>query len=674
MKRKLLFILIAVIVVSSFVGILSACNPDEDSTPVNGKANFTITGNGAHIQWDAVEGSALYLVSKSATRLGEYTLAGTTETNEIDVDDANAYYQVTAVVNGNNVDVGKFSYELELFGYNTYVYTSADNKAQIQAELDAFYNKVDGTVETVGTQGRARGEFTDDRLSVLFKDGEYNLNVNVGYYTTVSGLGASPSDVTVSQLNSDAHISLCNFWRGVENLTVNGNMQWAVSQATSLRRVHVKGNLNLFSQVGDKTTSGGFLADTLVDGTVASGNQQQWFSRNSAFGKWNGGVWNMAFVGVEGSNIPTDSWNAGGYTNIPTSANLREKPFLTYDETAGYRVFVPSLTTNAKGYSWQNTNGGAYIPLSDFYVARGDRDNATTINAALAAGKNIIFTAGIYQLDKPIVVNHANTVILGLGMATLRPTSGNNDTLLRISDVDGVSVSGLLFDAGSYTKSLLEVGEASANANHSANPSVFSDLYFRVGGRVEANTSVDACVVINSNNVIGDNFWVWRADHWDGVGWTSNVAKNGVIINGDNVTFYGLFVEHFLEYQTLWNGNGGTTYFYQSELPYDVPNQAAWMSHDGTVNGYASYKVADGVTSHKAYALGVYSYLRDAAVRLYNAVECPTVGNITFYHVMTVYLNGMNGSGIDHVINGLGDAVLGSGQKSGINEYSATNS
>lgn len=71
-----------------------------------------------------------------------------------------------------------------------------------------------------------------------------------------------------------------------------------------------------------------------------------------------------------------------------------------------------------------------------------------------------------------------------------------------------------------------------------------------------------------------------------------------MIVNGNDVTMYGLMVEHFLEYQTLWNGNGGRTYFYQSEIPYDVPDQASWMSHNGTVNGYASYKVADTVTSH----------------------------------------------------------------------------
>ena len=344
----------------------------------------------------------------------------------------------------------------------------------------------------------------------------------------------------------------------------------------------------------------------------------------------------MAFVGVEG-DVPQNYWDkSGGYTNVPSDRQLREKPILTFDEASGYRVFVPELQTGGRGVSWNNGARGEFIPISDFYVARSDRDTAETLNAQLAKGKHLFFTAGIYELDEPLKITAGNTVVTGAGLATLRPSAKNNDTLMRVADVDGVKISGILFDAGNSTKTLLEVGGKNCTADHSANPIALNDLFFRVGGAKAVKTSVEACVEINSSNVIGDNFWVWRADHWDGVGWTENVAKNGVIINGANVTFYGLFVEHFLEYQTIWNGNGGTTYFYQCELPYDVPDRNSWLSHGGTVNGYAGYKVAEGVTSHRAYALGVYSYLRDAPVRLENAIECPSTGDISFYHMITV--------------------------------------
>ena len=670
MKKKFLLILSAVTAVCAAAGIV-ACNDGKGGgQPEEYKNGYTLTQSGAHIKWDAVEGSTMYIVEKSPSRFAEYTVTDYIYSNEYDTDDASAYYRITAVgEDGSNIGCGTYSFELETFGESTYIFSKTDDIDLVQAEIDDFYNRTDGTKE--GVQGRARGEFTDERFAAFFKSGEYDLNINVGYYMTVSGLGSQPDGVTISQINTDAPISLCNFWRSVENLTVNSNMLWAVSQATSLRRVHIKGDLSLS---GSGSTSGGFLADTKVDGTVKSGTQQQWFSRNSSLGSWIGGVWNMAFVGVEG-NIPQSSWTKGKqYTNIENSGNIREKPFLNYDDLAGYRVFVPSGSSNSKGVSWDDGIDGSMLPLSLFYVARSDRDNAATINAALAAGKNVIFSAGIYNLEAPLKVTKENTVILGVGMATLRPASGNNDTLLRIADVGGVSVSGLLFDAGTSTKSLLEVGDNNSNKDHSSNPSAFSDLFFRVGGAEEKNTSVDACVVINSNDVLGDNFWVWRADHWDGVGWNKNIAKNGVIVNGDRVTFYGLFVEHFAEYQTLWNGNGGTTYFYQSELPYDVPDQASWKSHDGTVNGYASYKVADGVTSHKAYALGVYSYMRDAEVRLENAIECPTADDISFVHIITIYLYTKNNPlGIDHVINGSGDAVYDGKTAGGVKEYPAKN-
>ena len=111
---------------------------------------------------------------------------------------------------------------------------------------------------------------------------------------------------------------------------------------------------------------------------------------------------------------------------------------------------------------------------------------------------------------------------------------------------------------------------------------------------------------VNSSNVIIDNIWAWRADHGNPgtVGWTINTAKHGVIINGDNVVAYGLAVEHFQEYQTIWNGENGIDYFYQSEMPYDPPTQADF-SHQG-ISGFASFKVQDWVRNFQGFGMGVY--------------------------------------------------------------------
>lgn len=44
----------------------------------------------------------------------------------------------------------------------------------------------------------------------------------------------------------------------------------------------------------------------------------------------------------------------------------------------------------------------------------------------------------------------------------------------------------------------------------------------------------------------------------------------GLRVDGDDVTMYSLAVEHTLKDLTVWNGERGRTYFYQSELPYGV--------------------------------------------------------------------------------------------------------
>ena len=163
-------------------------------------------------------------------------------------------------------------------------------------------------------------------------------------------------------------------------------------------------------------------------------------------------------------------------------------------------------------------------------------------------------------------------------------------------------------------------------------------------------------VTINSRHVIGDHFWLWRADHGKGVGWDVNVTKNGLIVNGDQVTIYGLFVEHYHQVQTLWNGNGGRLYFYQCEMPYDPPSKEAW-SHDG-IEGYASYKVADTVTDHQAWGLGVYCVFKDGPIIAENAIEAPDASGVQLRHLVAIRLNGQPGSGIRHILSGKGGPVI----------------
>jgi hypothetical protein len=483
----------------------------------------------------------------------------------------------------------------------------------------------------------------------MFKPGTYNLDIPVGFFTHVVGLGALPDDVhIVGQVHSDPVLpnnnSTQNFWRGIENFSVTppgGGMMWAVSQAAPMRRMHVRNN-NLALHFYGGWASGGWLADSKVDFDIGSGSQQQWMSRNSQWGSWSGNLWNMVFMGIA-NNLPGGTWPTSANTFIDSTPVVREKPFL-YLNGNNYEVFVPALRTNSKGLSWANgQSAGSSLPISQFYIARAGVDNATTINAALNQGKNLLLTPGIYPLAESIKVNRANTVVMGMGYATLTPTNGNS--VVEVADVDGVTVSHLMVDAHAINSPvLIRVGENGSNASHASNPTVLHDIFVRVGGNGVGRANVS--LLVNSHDVIIDHTWLWRADHGDGVAWDLNTAANGLVVNGNNVSAYGLFVEHYQEYQVLWNGNNGKTYFYQSEIPYDPPTQDQWRSGAG-VNGWASYKVADSVTQHDARGMGIY------AVFLSRAIETPTSANVKFEHMVTVNLT--NDGGIQRVINNTGD-------------------
>ena len=544
------------------------------------------------------------------------------------------------------------------FGGSVLIFDPSMSMTTIQSQLSAVFSQ------------QQNSEFGMSRYVYLFRPGQYsNLDVNLGYYTQVIGLGQMPDDVVITgNVHSVGALANDNatttFWRSCENLAVvptgtatspleaANTMTWAVSQDTWLRRMHVKGSLNLADTNSGAYSSGGFLADSKVDSTVSSITQQQWLSRNDIWGKWSGHNWNMVFVGV--SNPPAGTWPGTAYTIITNTPLIREKPYLSMDSNSNYVVIVPNLATNSLGTTWATgPTTGISIPISQFYLAQPGVDNAGSINAALSAGMNLILTPGVYHLTNSILVTQPDTIILGLGYPTLIPN--NRNPTMVISDVDGVKVAGIIFDAGTTASpSLLEVGPAASSVDHSADPTCLYDICSRVGGQFSGTTT--NCVTINANNVLGDNLWLWRADHGTGVGWTQNASNSGLVMNGDNVTIYGLFVEHHEQYQTVWNGNWGRVYFYQSELPYDAPSQAVW-SHNG-VNGYASYKVADSVTSHQAYGLGVYGVFISSTTKCFNAIETPTSSQqVNMHHMINVYITGESGSEMTHIINGTGNTL-----------------
>jgi hypothetical protein len=528
-------------------------------------------------------------------------------------------------------------------GPNVLIFTPAASPATMQQQIDAIYAV------------QQHNEFGSERNAILFLPGQYHVGVPVGFYTEVVGLGASPDAVHITgNVHADASLprnnATCTFWRAVEGFSVTpsgGAMQWAVSQAVPFRRMHVVGDLVLHQNHG--WASGGWISDSLIDGTVDSGSQQQWLSRNAEWAKWTGANWNMVFVGV--NHPPSGDWPSPPYTEVAETPVVREKPFLQVDARGHWSVVVPELRTNSSGITWHaGSTLGKTIPLDHFYIARPG-DTAADLNAQLAQGKQLLFTPGIYALTEPIRVLRPNTVVLGLGFATLKPVNGT--AAMTTADADGIILAGLLFDAGEkQSPVLLELGSDHNRVSHAKNPISLHDIFFRVGGAGVGRAQVN--LRINANDTLIDHTWIWRADHGKGVGWDQNLSANGIVVNGDRVTAYGLFVEHHQQFQVLWNGEAGRTYFYQSEIPYDPPDQPSYTSAPG-VNGWASYKIADKVTTHEAWGLGAYSVFRKPNVVLTRAIEVPVKPTIRFHHAMTIALD--DKGEITHVINDSGDAA-----------------
>ncbi|WP_454882895.1 adenylyl cyclase [Sphingomonas oryzagri] len=547
------------------------------------------------------------------------------------------------------------------FGPNVLLIDPSMPREAVQQRIDAIF------------RAQETAQFGDERYAILFKPGRYAFDVNVGFYTQVAGLGRRPGDVRIAgHVHAEADwnhgMALVNFWRGVENLAISpadGMGRWAVSQGAPYRRVDMNGDLVLDD---GGWSSGGFLADSHVRGTIRSGTQQQWLTRSSTIGGWEGSNWNMMFVGVEGA--PATSFPDPPFTNVPNVPRIREKPFLFVDDAGNWSIFRPALRNEARGPSWvEGAAAGEAIPLSRFLIVQPGT-HAAAVSGALSEGRHILFMPGIHRFDETIRVDRPGAVIFGLGLATL--VAENGAALMRIGDVPGVTVAGLLFDAGpQLSPVLLQVGGRTGGRGDARDPVLLADLFFRVGGASVGK--VNTALEINRDHTIADHLWIWRADHGDRqhgkvhVGWDESTGEYGLVVNGDGVTIYGLFVEHFRRHQVLWNGDRGATYFFQCELPYDPPSQSAWREDDP--DGWAAYKVADTVRQHDAIGLGIYAnFTVDPGIVLRSAIEAPQRSGVSFTNVTTISLGGGKGI-IAHLVNDAGEAARPGADRQTLRHY-----
>ncbi|WP_439937196.1 hypothetical protein ACS3YM_14820 [Nocardia sp. N13] len=541
-------------------------------------------------------------------------------------------------------------------------------------------------------QQQVDAEMSEERWSLLFLPGTYGtaaepLQIKVGYYTEVAGLGASPSDTVINgkvevfnRCLTDGPtqpycVALNNFWRSLSNLTiaVNGTGQdgcrasanfWATSQASSLRRVDIRGgNLSLmdYCTAGPQYASGGYLADSRA-GTVINGSQQQWLTRNSEVGEWTNGVWNQVFAGTIGA--PSEAgFPTPPYTTLDRTPVSREKPFLHVGPDGQWLVRVPDARTDSRGPDWTTgATSGRDLPLSDFHVAT-PRQPAAVLAQALDRGQNLLLTPGVYDVDRSLEIERDDTVVLGLGQATLTAVRGATPVVVR-RRAEGVVVAGVTIDAGTgLSRHLMRIeGRPGADPAAEVPSTTLNDVYFRVGGPHVGRS--DVALRIDADDVLIDHAWVWRADHGvegftagasgDTDRWRTNTGRVGVVVNGDRVQATGLFVEHFQQHNTIWNGEDGQVVLYQNELPYDPPSQADWTRPDGTL-GWTGYKVGDDVRRHRLHGGGVYVFNRnDPSITTERGFEVPDRAGVRLHHVLTVNLDA---GSIEHVVNDTGARV-----------------
>jgi len=571
------------------------------------------------------------------------------------------------------------------FGPNVCVFSDTMSQAAIQADLNNIATQ----------QVPVASEFNSQRYAVLFEPGTYGSAANplvfqVGYYTEVAGLGYMPQDTVINgaievfnnlctpgttHCNSDV-----NFWRSLSNLTLNVHLpssppayappvvdaygpycanseeSWSASQAAPIRRAIVNGSV-VFQDycASNNYASGGFISDSQVSGHLNFYGNQQYLVRNSAIGGAAGcpqGLWNMVYSGVAGAPSPVFSGSCQQNTVLPASPVTEEKPFLYTNSRGSYDVFLPAVRHDSSGPSWASgTQAGRSIPLSTFFTASPDTP-ALAINEALAQGKNLILTPGVYHLDEPIVVSRPGTVVLGQGFATLIPGQGN--AAMIVTSSIGVKVSGLIIDAGPVNSPvLLAVGTGGPSFGAAGNPDLIQDVFFRIGGAETTPVGATVSLLDNAPNSIIDDVWAWRADHGHAVGWTANTASTGAVVTADDVTAYGLAVEHYQKNEVIWSGQDGTNIFFQNELPYDPPTQSAWMAAPDQ-NGYPAFLVSPNVKTFQGYGMGSYVVFINTTATLYDAeaFQAPTTPDVQFHNVFTVWIAGSGG--FNSVINGVG--------------------
>jgi len=532
------------------------------------------------------------------------------------------------------------------FGANVTIFNASESVSTINAALSAQSTSANQEFFFLpGTYGSASATPATATTS-------NTIDAQVASGSVVAGLGASPCDVVINGNLGIYNDSLAIRPSQLENLTINpiesgdpaDTMTWSTSQEATWRRVNLTGNLleaalpyttglclNACAPFpgsginGSGAVENGFeVADSNITGDVIDTNGQNTagasgqdgnsdpYIQGSNIGGAQGFGSDTMFAGDTGS-VPATNFGpavgtkpAGSNVSVKNLPAVRESPFVYY-KNGQFFVFDPSVQFDRRGYDWSLNNAGRSLPLSDFYLADASTDTATTINAALSNGKDVLLEPGAYSVSAPLSVSKANEVIFGLGEATVTAET-NTPTIVVNNDAPGTilagfQANGLGFNAitntGPYAAEQIEIGTRPNATGWRFDPTSLSDV------STVSNSTTDE--LINQNYVLQNQAEI-QSNNNSGSGYTTvnwpaeSSSDYGIVVNGNNVTLEGIWLEHFKMTEATWNGNGGQVIFLENELPLTIPYSAegvqpSFWKENSSFDGYPSLAVSPSVTS-----------------------------------------------------------------------------
>jgi hypothetical protein len=577
------------------------------------------------------------------------------------------------------------------FGANVTIFNPSMSVASINAALNAAPPTGDGKRQFFFLPGT----YGDPSVTPATATTSNVVQAEVAPGTVVAGLGTSPCDVVINGALSINNGFLAIRDSQMSNLTINpiqanvpvGGMLWYTSQTATLRRVNILGDLYVSPVTQtpgacenpcDPVTQGfqinvvpgvanGFVITNSVitgkvingdglnrPGTEGNGGNSDVYFQQDDIGGYSGFGSDMVFSGTFGA--PPDDFGPGSIspyaapgdiTNVPVTPVIRETPFVYYDGNR-FRVFRPSAQFNVRGPNWSTARRqGDSLPLSSFYVASvAAGDNAETMNAALASGKNLLLGPGTYVLDTPITVARPNKVVMGLGdpilraddTATVVVKDSAPGTVLSKFNADGRAFNAS--DLGPFADNQIVIGDTPHRSGSPTDPTTLSDVS-SVSGATNAYLLNQNYTILNQGQIQTNNN---SGDGYTTANWVASSGNTGAIVNGDHNTWQGIWLEHFKKTEITWNGEYGNVTFLENErpltVPYDNPGEIGVQPHVWKMNadfdGYPALAVTPSVDHFRLNGFQSWSRLGNGCYcNVTSVITTPVRPDVTFHALFT---------------------------------------